>query len=226
MPFFPEDIIKRIDYIFNWISSKPYKFIIIGGNHENYDYWESCPIVDIYGGKARQAITNKGTYPIYFVDFPTIFTIDNKRILCIPKAESHDIWNLLDPKNPNFKKEKKRLNKNHEWYRVIGESWWPQEKMNVQEFDNFINKHADEHFDYICSHDAPGSINSWYKRGRFRVNSTEGQEYLESLRQKLDFDIWIHGHFHFEGQWHEVYDSRMIGLYKYAISEQEIKDSI
>lgn len=161
VPFTEKDIIGGCaDYTFDWISSKPYKFIVVGGNHENYDYWESCPIVDIYGGKARQAVTKKKSYSIYFVDFPTIFDICGKHVLCIPKAESHDIWNLLDPKDSNFKRIKKRLERDNQWYRVIGKSWWPQEKMNVQLFDNFIDKHINEHFDYICSHDAPSLINN------------------------------------------------------------------
>ena len=217
-PFGPNTY-KEAKYTFRFLDDKPWITIIVGGNHDDYDYWESCPQVKLFGGIARQAQFNGELYSVFFVDHITIFNIENNHILCIPKAQSHDIWNLLDPARPNFKTEKRHLRKAHLWFRVKHESWWPQELMDIEENMNFMEQHEHEHFDLVLSHDAPSLITQWFKRPSdiTRMKPTEGERYLEVLRKTLDFDSWIHGHFHFDGAWDEEYDDRLCCLYKEII---------
>ena len=217
-PFGPNTY-KEAKHTFRFLNDKPWITIIIGGNHDDYDYWESCPQVKLFGGIARQAQFNDELYSVFFIDHTTTFNIENNHILCIPKAQSHDIWNLLDPEHPNFKTEKRHLRKAHLWFRVKHESWWPQELMNIEENINFMEQHEHEHFDLVLSHDAPSSITQWFKRPGdiARLKPTEGERYLEVLRKTLDFDSWIHGHFHFDGVWNETYDDRLCCLYKEII---------
>lgn len=222
VPFFNKDINGGYaDNIFKWLSTRPYNFIVVAGNHENFDYWETCPIVDIFGGKARQAMTKKYKYPVYFIDSPTILTIENKKILCLPKGDSHDINNLLNPKDKNFKTIKKKLNKRFregDWsahYRVIGETWWPQEKIDIDLYDGFVDNHAYEHFDFICSHIPPAFVSN-----AFGYNEkSEGERYFEFLFDRLNFDYWVHGHLHIN-YYSEV--SGICGLFSNVVESNDI----
>ena len=228
-PFGPNTY-KEAKYTFRFLDNKPWITIIIGGNHDDYDYWESCPQVKLFDGIARQAQFNGELYSVFFVDHITIFNIENNHILCIPKAQSHDIWNLLDPARPNFKTEKRHLRKAHLWFRVKHESWWPQELMDIEENMNFMEQHEHEHFDLVLSHDAPSLITQWFKRPGdiARMKPTEGERYLEVLRKTLNFDSWIHGHFHFDSVWDKGYDDRLCCLYKEIIqfvNEEFLDDS-
>ena len=206
---------KEAEYIFKFLNEKPWITIIIGGNHDDYDYWQSCPQVKLFNGKARQAIFNGKSFSVFFIDEITILNINNYNILCIPCAESHDADILLNPNESNFKYKQASLRKQNQWFRIIGHSWWPQEKMNIQENAEFIEHHMNKHFDFILTHDAPALINSWFKRSNdiTRRKSTAGQLFLEELRKNLNFNTWFHGHFHFTGSWNKIYDDRMCGLY-------------
>ena len=213
-PFGPTTY-KEAEYVFNFLDKKPWITIIIGGNHDDYDYWQSCPQVELFGGKARQATFYGKSFSAFFINEITILNIDNQNILCIPCAESHDADILLDPNEIDFKHKQAILRKQYEWFRVIGRSWWPQEKMDIQKNAEFMEHHMNEHFDFILTHDAPALINSWFKRPEdpTRRKSTAGQLFLEELRKNLDFDTWFHGHFHFTGSWSELYDERICGVY-------------
>ncbi len=206
---------KEAKYVFNFLDEKPWITVVIGGNHDDYNYWQSCPQVELFGGKARQATFYGESFSVFFIDEITILDIYDRHILCIPGAESHDIDTLLNPKDSNFKRKKSLLRKRHEWFRIINESWWPQEKMNIQKNTEFMEYHINEHFDFILTHDAPALINLWFKRfdEPARRKSTAGQLFLEKLRKILDFDSWFHAHFHFDGTWNEVYDNRIHCVY-------------
>ena len=225
-PFGPSSY-KEAEYVFNFLNNKPWTTIIIGGNHDDYGYWQSCPQVEIFGGKARQAIFNGKSFSVFFIDKTTILNIDGYNILCIPCAESHDADILLNPDEVGFKRKQAGLRKQHQWFRVIGRSWWPQEKMNVQENAEFIEHYMNEHFDFVLTHDAPALINTWFKRPDdiARRKSTAGQLFLEELRKSLNFDTWFHGHFHFTGSWNKLYDDRVCGIY-YEIVQLINKDSL
>lgn len=213
-PFGPSTL-NEAEYVFKFLNDKPWTTFIIGGNHDDYGFWQSCPKVKILNGNARQAKLRGMTYDVFFIDEMSIFDIDNFHILTIPCAESHDVDNLLDPKDPMFKRKRQLCKRHNEWFRVIGQSWWPQEKMNVQHNAEFMEHHINEHFDFIFTHDAPALINSWFKRpgDPARRNSTAGQLFLEEIRKTADFDTWFHGHFHFTGSWNKLHDERMCGIY-------------
>lgn len=214
LPFGPQTM-KETKNVFDFLMEKPWTTIVIGGNHEDYDFWESCPQTQIYDGAARQAKIGNILYPIFFIDHITILNIEEKHILCIPKAESHDIWNLLDPNDTNFKRQKRILRKANLWFRVKHQTWWPQEKMDINENIDFMEQHEKEYFDYILSHDAPSLIltTSLFSYGFCNHVPTEGERYLEMLRATLNFNQWIHGHFHFSGGWNSIHDSRLKCLY-------------
>lgn len=222
VPFTPQDLNSYADSVFKWIDSQKYTFIVVGGNHENYDYWDTCPTVEIFGGKAKKAVTNKNEYNIYFIDFPTVLNIDGKNILCLPKGDSHDINNLLDPNDKDFKLKKKALNKRYmngditAHYRVIGQTWWPQEKIDVEKYEEFVDSVSDTYFDFICSHVSPSFVS--YGFGFNKAN--EGENCFERIYDSVSFGTWVHGHLH-----REYYStvSGICGLYSHVVKSDELK---
>ncbi len=213
-PFGPNSY-KEAENVFKFLNDKPWTTIVIGGNHDDYNYWQSCPQVKLFNGKARQATIQGESFSVFFVDEITIFDINDFHILAIPGAESHDADVILDPNDKYFKIQKRSMKKQNRFFRVKNQSWWPQERMSVQKNAEFMEYHMNEHFDFILTHDAPALINSWFKRSDAsgRYNSTVGQLFLEELRKNLNFDAWFHGHFHFDGTWNRIYDDRMCGVY-------------
>jgi len=194
---------KEEAYNLNWLNEQVYTTIVILGNHENWTKILQMPQIEKFGGKVRECVYGGVTYEkIFFVTEPTVLDIDGKHILAIPGADSHDIDHLLDPAEKDFKRIRKYFNRKNIWYRVIGQSWWPQEAIDIEKARKLLAEHEGEHFDMIVSHDAPSGLTQWYSiKTGFHMNITEGETFFEELAWTLDFDMWCHGHFHFDGAW-------------------------
>jgi hypothetical protein len=194
-----ETIISNLKFL----NSKPYTIVFIRGNHDNVDMWEDLPEVEKWNGKVRQCVFNGVVYDnIYFIPHTTVLDVEDKHILCIGGAESHDIWNLLDPSQPNYEEERWYCEASGEWFRVIGETWWPNEGIDTTNTLLALEGHLNDHFDMILTHDFPGIVNEHWKRygTPARAKNTNSEDFLETLRQKLNFDYWYHGHAHEMGK--------------------------
>lgn len=202
-------------YKLNFVNSKPWTTIVVLGNHECWPLYQEMPSVIpdfVYSGSVRQCVYMGKTFEhIYIVDSITILDIEDKHILCIPGADSVD-----------------------KAWRTEGESWWPQEAIDVESCLDFMELHDTEHFDYIITHDAPAQISEWYSDGFGRIKSNYGQKYLDLLRVNLDFDFWFTGHFHFTGHWpqnfynpntqitQDGYDKRMFTIYEKIMKMEDV----
>lgn len=228
----------RDRYNIRWLAEKPWRTILICGNHEDRCAISKMPIVDAFGGQMRQMMFDGIVYPnIFYVDCPGVYNINGRNCLIIPGAESRDIWNLLDPDDPNFEAQRRMLNKNRQWYRIKNWTWWEDEAINVnlckivrkdQEWDN-------QHFDYILTHDSPALFCELFASGHgYRLAPTEGELYLDELRKELDFDCFLHGHQHINRAYpapeietetifyKEIYypgDNRVMCLYEWIIED-------
>lgn len=193
---------KEDKYYLNFVNSKPWKTIVVLGNHECYPIYEQMPHVTpsfLYSGSMYQCEYMGKIYEnIYIVDTIAILDIEDNHILCINGADSHD----------------------KQW-RIEGKSWWPQEAINIDKCLDFMENHDKEHFDIIITHDAPAAINDWFSRDGYHHTSTPGQKYLEVLRKELDFDSWIHGHMHFDMDWPNTIDDRIYGIYEEILILEE-----
>lgn len=165
--------------------SKEYKdkeILFVPGNHENYDVIDKCPMVKIYGGRARKISPN-----IFALIRGEIYTIDGKTFLSIGGADSQDkLW------------------------RMPGVSWWEQERISARESVEIFNKIAnlpiDMTIDYIVTHTMPLSIAK--KHFYVRENSEKTVEiFLDRV-----FDIlkgrakkWYCGH------WHDSFEEEING---------------
>lgn len=226
----------RDRYNIRWLAEKPWQTVIIAGNHDDRCVISKMPIVDAFGGQMRQMMFDGIVYPnIFYVDCPGVYSINGRNCLIIPGAESRDIWNLLDPDNPDFEVQQRMLNKNRQWYRIKNWTWWEDEAINVdlckivrkdQEWDN-------QHFDYILTHDSPALFCELFASGHgYREAPTEGELYLDELRKELDFDCFLHGHQHINRAYpapetetffnKEIYypgDDRIMCLYEWVIED-------
>lgn len=179
------------------------------------------PIVDKFGGQVRQMQHDSIVYEnIYYIDSPGVYNINDRKCLIIPGAESRDIWNLLDPADENFDRDKKALAKNHLWFRIKDWTWWENEAVDIQECEIMRVKQDwdSQAFDYILTHDSPALFCKLRSSGHgFRLSPTEGEKYLDSLRKKLNFNRWLHGHQHVNWQYPE--DNRIMCLYNWIIED-------
>ena len=181
------------------LACKPFTIVFLLGNHDNYDWAETLPEVDVLGGRMRQVVIDGVTYPNrYVVDSWTVADLGGLHCLLCAHAESHDIDHLYDEDDKEGILAAKRR---HEWFRVAHKSWWPQEALDVSAFDAYMEGHSDEHFDAVLTHDAP----SWFTTvaspnagSDTPLRPTEGQLCLDRWRERLDFDVWAHGHFHYQ----------------------------
>lgn len=226
----------RDRYNIRWLAEKPFKVVACLGNHDDRCAISKMPIVDAFGGQVRQMQYDGIVYPnIYLIDSPGVYNFNGRNCLVIPGAESRDIWNLLDPDDPDFEAQQRMLNKDSKWYRIKNWTWWEDEAINIdlckivrkdQEWDN-------QHFDYILTHDSPALFCELFASGHgYREAPTEGELYLDELRKELDFDCFLHGHQHmnraypapetetiFDKEIHYPGDDRVMCLYEWIIED-------
>ena len=109
-----------------WLNEKNFTTFCCLGNHECYPLINEYPVVEIFGGKARQIQSS-----VFYAVSGEIYTINGKKMLFINGTDSHD----------------------KEW-RTEGKSWWPQEQITEAEIDNALENLSGHNFqvDYIISH--------------------------------------------------------------------------
>lgn len=205
-------------YNLRWLNNKPWKTICICGNHDDRDAISKMPIVEKWNGQVRQAMVYGTVYKnVFYVDCPQVLDIQEQHCLIIPGAESHDIKDgILDPEDDDFEYRYKRMKKDpNKLFRIKGWSWWEDEAVDIETTKIVLNEHKNEFFDYIFTHDAPANINEWFGRYGFREISTEGQLFLENLRETLAFDSWFHGHYHTNQEYPT--DERIMCLYNWIL---------
>lgn len=117
---------KEEQYWQHWLNEKNFTTFCCLGNHENFPLIETYPIVEIFGGKARQIQPS-----VFYAISGEIYTINGKKMLFINGADSHD----------------KAL-------RTEGKSWWPHERITAVDISHaFYNlEKYDFSVDYIISH--------------------------------------------------------------------------
>lgn len=222
---------KENIYALDRMAEKPWTFFLIRGNHDNTKVWRqltnmsvkdnsaqnwnnhiwknsgcdfTCESGDVY----RLTYMGKDYSNIFLIPDTAILQVCGKRILCIGGAKSHDIDIILDPDAPDFKSRKRHLKKTGRWFRVLNESWWPDEDVDVDCAETVLYGHDDQRFDYILTHDAPSIMCKMYSREGPRLAATFAESYLESLRLTLDYGSWVHGHMHAE--WFSYGESRKL----------------
>ena len=214
---------REYKYVLDYLAGKPFKLLFVRGNHDNTDIIRkhSVPargdgkVVKLIAGTLSNPAYEGKVYPnVYWISDSAVLDLCGYRSLAISGAQSHDIWNLV---HPSEKDRIKRLRQNKRFFRVIGESWWPDEEINVPYTFSLINDYLDMgnsyfenapfmkdgkvrfgKFAYVFTHDCPAYLTTIYARpgdpGRMRP--TNGEDFLELVKNHINYRWFVHGHMH------------------------------
>ena len=179
-------------YWLQWLDEKPFTTLFVDGNHENFDLLATYPITDWNGGKVQfisKSVIHLMRGEIYNIDGKTFFTMGG--------ASSHDISDgILEPTSPDFKLNKKKLDKQNAMYRVNHISWWKEELPSDDEYKNALDNFEKYDFkvDYIISHSAPTHIVDVLGGGLYQNDRLTN--FFEDMSIRVSFDYWFFGHYH------------------------------
>ena len=177
----------------NWLEEKPFTVLFLDGNHENHWRLNEYPVIHYAGGKVHQIRPH-----VLHLMRGEIYELQGQRFFAFGGAASHDISDgILDPQ-----KDKDKIKQwNKDWskmFRVLGESWWPEEMPSEEEMEHGRDNLEDYHFeiDYILSH-APSTEVLWLMdAGRNFYKPDDLTNYLEQIRKLTYFKQHYFGHMH------------------------------
>jgi len=190
----------------DWLEEKPYILLWVDGNHENYDMLKTFPVEEWHGGKVHRIRSN-----VLHLMRGQVFEINGRTVFTMGGAQSHDIEDgLLDPSDPDFRKQYiDLLLQGRRRFRIIGSSWWPEELPSDEEYAEALAslERVNWQVDYVITHCAPTGIALSMKRHNEADRLTD---FLQTVREKLEFHYWLFGHYHRN----EIIDEKYVLLYE------------
>ncbi len=201
---------KTFAYDTHFFAEKPYTVLWVQGNHENYDMLKDFAPEEWHGGMARHTVRDK----VILLERGQVFDIEGKKFFTFGGASSHDVKDgILDRRDPDFKAKVKAAKAKGGFYRILGESWWPEELPSEEEmWEGLKNlERVGNKVDYIITHCCTTGIQN-------AVCSELGKdyqpdiltEYLEQIEAKTEYKHWYFGHYHSD----KVIDEKHTLLYK------------
>lgn len=123
---------KECIYHLNWFHQKKWTTLFVDGNHENFDYLDSLPIEEKFGGKVQRLNDS-----VFRLCRGEVFDIHNKKIFVFGGGKSVD-----------------------KDMRIQSVSWWPQEIPSHKEMEYAYFNFERHNFqvDYILTHVAPFAL--------------------------------------------------------------------
>lgn len=215
--------IKEEKYSLDWLESKPFTTLFVPGNHENYDRLTGIPdekVLDCWiyknctedernqirtgypqklwhGGMVRELRPS-----VLMLERGYVFDICGAKCFAFGGARSHDIQHgiLKAEEYPDKKSADKEYDtwcRTKNLFRVNHISWWEQEMPNQMEMERGWAMLEDEKYkvDFIFSHDCPSSDIPFILPGR-ASRTDELNRYFEEIKQKVDYQKWMFGHYH------------------------------
>lgn len=200
-----------------WLERKPFTVLFVDGNHENFDMLLTLPVEEWNGGKVHRVGEN-----ILHLMRGEIFHFANLTWFAMGGAPSHDIDDgVLDPDAPDFVERYTRMRRRGAMFRVMHESWWPDEMPSNSEFDAArVNlAQCGNKVDIILTHEAPSSVAFSLLNGNFTPNKLS--DFLEEVSRTTEYRLWLHGHYHVSHC-----SQKVVGLYYGIFSLEEVFDVI
>lgn len=227
-PNYAEKQLKNDKSKLDYINDKPGSYVFIMGNHDDYNWADSCPVIHKWGTTIKQAKLDDKLYDnIYVIDDVRALTIDDKNILCLPFADSHDIKDgILDPQDIDFKDQLNYMYRNGKYmFRIKDWSWWEKEHADTNRIQQYMDDNDlwNNHYDYIISHDAPAIFNKLgLGSSYYRLESSEYEYFLDSIRKCVVFKYWLHGHMHQDFRYpdEDYSDGRLFCIYQSVLNEK------
>lgn len=183
---------KEENYWLDYLESKPFTILNIGGNHENYDLLDQYPEIPFHGGYARQLRSS-----VYELSRGYVFHLCELKIFCMGGAQTHDVDFIL-PNTAN-KEFKRMLRTRGIAYRIAGKNWWKNEIPTNDEYKKAMEQlqAANWKVDIILTHCAPDRIQ---KRIAKEYPHNVLTKFLDSMMDSVQYYKWFCGHYH--KQWH------------------------
>lgn len=188
-------------YWLDWLNNKSFTTVFIDGNHENFERLDKYMVEEWHGGKAHFIRPS-----VIHLMRGQIFNIEDKSFFAFGGASSHDISaGILEPEDPDYKKKKKQLDKNpFALYRINHISWWDRELPSEEEMkEGWLNleKHSNK-VDYIITHSPYTSLLRQMNCGSGTYQSDRLTDYLQKIKQTVDYKAWLFGHMHVNQTFH------------------------
>ena len=162
---------------------------LLNRSFERYLFGGEFPLVEIYGGRAYRIREN-----VFYLKRGEIFTIEGSTFLAFGGANSHDRFGSRTPSLS--------WGGGYEYLspRIEGKDWWPEEIPSQEDFDNAC-RNLDTvgwKVDHVITHTCPLNYRPHFMKSSRVPDPTE--TILQQLYEKLTFQTWHFGHFHFEEQ--------------------------
>ncbi len=179
-------------HLLDWLEEKPFTTLFVDGNHENFDRLYAYPEEERYGGKVHAVRPS-----VLHLMRGQIFELEGKLFFTFGGASSHDIHGgILDPEDRNFRKKKKELDRGWKPYRINHVSWWKEELPTREEMEegrrNLLAK--GNRVDFIVTHCCSSGTQALISFGAYERDILT--DYLEEIRQTVEFKKWFFGHYH------------------------------
>lgn len=167
IPWYLEDM-QRLDRL----KLKPYIFLFVDGNHENFDLLNKFPVIEKFGGKVHKLCDN-----VFHLMRGEVFEIEGKTFFSFGGATSTD----------------QELRTEHI-------TWWKEENFSYAEFENAVNNLEKVGFkvDYVISHTAPKRFIENVTEAVERVENCKTSKMLTEIEPLIYYKKWYFGHFHLD----------------------------
>lgn len=200
----------------DFLQSKNFTVLNIGGNHENFDLLQTCPEVPFQGGLARRIRPS-----VWQLSRGWVYHLCGRKVFCMGGAQSHDT-DLILPRNA-ASALRRRLRRRGTSFRVEGETWWPSEMPSREEYRTALKNLGDtkQSVDLVLTHCAPSFIQ---RRAAPTYPINELTDFFDEIvRNGLCYRQWFCGHYHKE--WYcETEEFRILYESIVPISESEVFD--
>lgn len=182
------------------LSNRRFTTLFVDGNHENFDLLAQYPVVEYHGGRAHQIMPG-----IYHLMRGEVFELEGLTFFAFGGASSHDISDgILDRStfvsDDAFRRVCRAMNHAGRLYRVLHESWWPEELPSMDEMENGVRnlEKCGGKVNYIITHCLPGRIQAGFGSGNYQPDRLT--DYLNLILVSTQYDMWYCGHYHFDEQ--------------------------
>ena len=177
-----------------FFAEKPYTVLWVQGNHENFDMIKEFPVELWHGGKVRHIVRDK----VILLERGQVFEIDDNTFFTFVGASSHDIEaGVFERSDPEFRLKVKKAKRAGKTYRIMRESWWPEELPSEEEmFEGWKNlEKVNNQVDYVITHCCCTGLQKAIA-GEDRYETDVLTEYFQQLEEMIIYKQWYFGHYH------------------------------
>ncbi len=177
-----------------FFEEKPYTVLWVQGNHENYDMIKGFPEEEWHGGRVRHIVRDK----VILLERGQVFEMEGKILFTFGGASSHDMEaGVFERSDPKFRMMVKRAKKAQKTYRVMRETWWPEELPTPEEMQEGLKnlEKVNNQVDYVITHCCSTGLQKQIAEER-RCEADALTEYFQQLEEIISYRQWYFGHYH------------------------------